>query len=209
MHPYAKYSANKVASQTAKERIKGYDTGGNVKALPMTPGQAQSAIERLGKAGILDKEAATDFVASRSKAWGVDPLKMFGRAPKYARGGKVHSDAAQDKKLIKKMIRQEERKEGEKYARGGKVKKPSVEINILQGGGPPSSTSTPAALPAAPGPAPMLPMPGGGPMPPPMPPPGPPGPGMKRGGRVKMTGGAEGGLGRLQKAKNAKAARGG
>ena len=31
----------------------------------------------------------------------------------------------------------------------------------------------------------------------------------KHGGRVKMTGGAEGGLGRIEKAKNAKAARGG
>ena len=176
-HPYASKAANKVASQTARERVKGYDTGGNVKALPMSPGQTADAINRLGKAGILNKDAATDFAASRMKSWGLDPVERLGRPAKYARGGKV--------------------------------KKPSVEINIISpsAGGPSSSALPPVPRP----PAPMLP-PGGGPSPmgglPPVPP-SPGVPGMKSGGRVKMTGGAEGGLGRIQKANNAKAARGG
>lgn len=188
MHPYADKAANKVAHSAAKSRVKGYDSGGNVKALPMSPAKTADAIDRLGKAGILNKDAATDFAASRYKSWGLDPMKSLGR------------DA--------------------KYADGGRVKKPSVNINIVtppSQGGSPSSTSP--ILPPAPRPsAPMLP-PGGGPsMPPPMAtkppgmglPPVPPSPGvppMKRGGRVKLTGGAEGGMGRLQQTKNLKAAR--
>lgn len=176
MHPYANKAANKVAHQAARDRVKGYDVGGKVTALPMSPAKTADAITRLGKAGILNKDAATDFAASRMKSWGLDPVERLGREPKYARGGRV--------------------------------KKPSIEINIIsppsQGG---TSSSTLPVLPPAPGPsAPMLP-PGGGPLPPggpPMPPPG-----MKRGGRIKMTGGAEGGMGRIQKAKNAKVARGG
>lgn len=172
-HPYEKFKAEKVAHQAAKSRVKGYDTGGNVKPLPMSPGQAASAIERLGKAGILDREAASDFVASRSKAWGVDPVKLIGRQPKYARGGKVGT---------------------------------KVNVNIINppsrgGAGAPPPPLLPPAMGPAPGPAtPMLP-PGGGAPPMPLPPGGPP---MKRGGRVKMTGGAASGVGRLQMAKRAK-----
>lgn len=55
---------------------------------------------------------------------------MQGQAQKglkmYKSGGKVHSDEAQDKVLIKKMIKQAEKKEEAKEAKmkcGGKVKK--------------------------------------------------------------------------------------
>lgn len=178
-HPYAGYSANKVAQRTAQQRVKGYDSGGSVTALHPGGTFARNA----------DK---TDTHATLRKALGMpDPpsASIIPLAPRpkptKAAGGAVTG-----------------------YARGGKIKKPSIEINIIsppsQGG--PSSSTLPV-LPPAPGPsAPMLP-PGGGPIPPggpPMPPPG-----MKRGGRVKMTGGAEGGMGRIQKAKATKAARGG
>lgn len=44
---------------------------------------------------------------------------------RYAKGGKVHSDAAMDRKLISKMIKEAEakpHKEGKKMAHGGKAK---------------------------------------------------------------------------------------
>lgn len=46
-----------------------------------------------------------------------------GLIPPRARGGKVHPDEAQDRKLIKKMMKEEEKKEGEtpERASGGKV----------------------------------------------------------------------------------------
>lgn len=45
-----------------------------------------------------------------------------GPATTMKKGGKVHSDAAQDKKLIGQMINAAEKKEGPEMKRGGKVK---------------------------------------------------------------------------------------
>jgi hypothetical protein len=130
--------------------------------------------------------------------------KMFG---KFAKGGAVHPDEAEDKKLIKKELAKHDMKaEGhkgkarlDKHARGGKVKhggaKHHTKINIMVA--PKAGGDAPGAAPMAPPMAP--PMPPKGPM---MPPPGgpmaggppgagpggppPPGmPGMKRGGGVK------------------------
>ena len=70
----------------------------------------------------------------------------------------------------------------------------------MAGGMPPMGAGGPPMPPMGAGGPPMPPM-GAGAPPPMMPMP------RKSGGRVKMTGGAEGGLGRLQKAHNAKAAR--
>lgn len=100
----------------------------------------------------------------------------------------------------------------DKFARGGRAKGTNVNIAIVVPGGKsgePPALGVPPLLPpgAGPGggPGPMI----AGPANPPGPPIMPPGGGSskpvlrKYGGAVKMTGGAEGGLGRLQKAKAA------
>lgn len=100
-------------------------------------------------------------------------------AKRYARGGKVHSDEAEDKKLIKKMMHEHD---AGKYARGGKVKPAQTNIAIVMPGAN-KPQGMPMPIPAGPPPGPP---PGG---PPPMPPPGAGGgPGMPpmraRGGKV-------------------------
>ena len=45
------------------------------------------------------------------------------QAKVFAKGGAVHDDEAQDKKLIKKMIKAEEKKEPKALKCGGKVSK--------------------------------------------------------------------------------------
>ena len=158
---------------------------------------------------------AKKFIADAKHLNGVKGLKdggMGGKKPKHrldkrARGGRAHSDEAEDRALIKKMVKSEDLKE---RARGGRTKKgghTSIHINVapphgaggdlgsvVPGGAPPGMAGAPPPPPpgASAGP------PGGGPMPPPMmgggmsgPPPGgggppmlPP-PGMRaKGGRV-------------------------
>lgn len=137
----------------------------------------------------------------------------------YKRGGKVHSDEAADRKLFGKMIKEHEKGEMkvegrasggrlDKFARGGRAKHKgnNTKINIVVAPKGPHPADG-AAPPVPMGPPPM----GGGPLAgPPMggPPPGlggpkPPGM-MNRGGRLKMTAGADTGVGRLQKAKGYK-----
>lgn len=113
------------------------------------------------------------------------------RAQKMAgTSSEAHSDVAADRKLIKAMVKPSAMKmEGkasggrlDKYARGGKVKKASTNVNVIiapQGGGgagpampPPLMAGAPAALPPAPPSA----------LPPPMP--------QKRGGRAYASGGS-------------------
>lgn len=126
--------------------------------------------------------------------------KLFG---KFAKGGAVHADEAEDKKLIKKEVKAEMRAEGhkgkarlDKHARGGKVKhggaKHHTKINIVVAPKAGGDMPPPGAGPMAPPPGPPMPPKGpmmpppGGPMAGGMPPGGPPGmPGMKRGGGVK------------------------
>lgn len=135
------------------------------------------------------------------------------------KGGAAHSDAAEDKALIKKMVKPAARTE---RASGGRTGKGKTNINILiNAGGKPDQTAGAPGIPPGLKPPPMPMMPPGGPGgAPPMPsgmpmggaggPPGlPPGMGMpmprQRGGRtnesyMSLKGGAGSGLGRLQKA---------
>lgn len=88
------------------------------------------------------------------------------------------------------------------YAKGGKV---TVNVVVPGGGKESAPPMPPPILPPPPGPPPMAGPPSGG-----MPPPGLMPPGMKAGGRVSMKGGAESGVGRLDKKRAyGKRARGG
>ena len=80
----------------------------------------------------------------------------------YASGGSVHSDAAEDRKMIKSMVKGKAlkvhgKKSGgrlDRYARGGKVKgkgSTHVHVNVLSGGGP-GAGAPPMPIPAMPGP---------------------------------------------------------
>lgn len=119
----------------------------------------------------------------------------------YASGGGVHSDEAEDKKLIKKMVRKKAlTAEGDSPAyradrpgrkRGGRVKGGKTVVNVITNSAPPPAPMPPVAglggpPPMPPGPPPMAakpPLPPGGA--PGMPPGLPPGmPMRKRGGRV-------------------------
>lgn len=127
-----------------------------------------------------------------------------GGAPKRARGGKVHKDEAEDRKLFREMAAEGEfakhRGDRPRRASGGKVsKKGTTVVNVITGGqqqppAPPPVMPPPAAMgppPPPPGPPPGaagLPpgaMPGAGPG---MSPPGPPmrakGGGVNRGTKV-------------------------
>lgn len=136
----------------------------------------------------------------------------------YKRGGHVHEDEAEDKALIKKEMSKAKIKlkdggsaDGKmskscvgKYARGGgTAHKKGTTVNVIvaskpQGGQPVPVPVGAGGVGAPPMRPPMAP-PGAGPMPPPggM----PPHPPMKRGGAIKLTGGAGGGEARLEKPK--------
>lgn len=117
----------------------------------------------------------------------------------YASGGAAHPDAAQDRKLVKAMVKTKALKvDGQKgtsarldrYARGGKVKgKGATNVNVIiapQGGGDHSAPPMPPLSAGAAGGPPSLPAPPPAPamMKPPMG--GPPGMPMRAsGGRIK------------------------
>lgn len=105
----------------------------------------------------------------------------------YASGGSVkHSDAAEDKKLVKSMVKKvalradggavKARADRPARKKGGRVKKSSTTVNVITGGASPV-----AGLGAAPSPMPPPPMAAAPPPMPPRPPmiapPGAPGPG--------------------------------
>lgn len=121
----------------------------------------------------------------------------------YAAGGAVHSDEAEDRKMVKGMVKKSAMKaEGEKpkhradrphRAKGGRVKHKGTTVNVNVAppmGGAPAPGLGPMPLPP-PGPPPMAAAPPGPPM---MPPPGI-GPGMpprSNGGRTYAKGGRVG-----------------
>ena len=148
-------------------------------------------------------------VTSKTAAVHHDGKVAGHKSPKrFARGGKVHPDVAEDKKLFHKMMAEHEHREAKmeqksagKYARGGKTKgKHGHQTNIaivVPGGKGAHPGMAPGGPPMA-GAGPMAPPPGGPPMPPPgagappglppgMPPGGPP---MRaRGGKICKAGG--------------------
>lgn len=121
--------------------------------------------------------------------------------------GQSHPDEAQDKALIKKMLKQHDAGEyavggavsTPSFARGGRTKKGkgNTNINIIIAGKD-KEEAPPMPMPRPPmAPPPGLEPPGGPAGAPPMP--GSPMPAMKRGGKVPMKAGAETGQGRLEK----------
>lgn len=194
MHSYKDQA--KASAKNKLSKMKAYAAGGAVKA------SASGVPKMMAKGG------------KHLKMLKAEGKKAHHRADKKARGGKMghmeweHSkkDLAQDKKLAKKygMSLSEWEKSSKdvkhdkqqsmkglkhggythKYAKGGAVKKPTTNINIILGGKEKEETMERPMLPPTGG----MPMP---PPPPPMPPPGagapPPGimPRFKKGGRVK------------------------
>ncbi len=97
----------------------------------------------------------------------------------YKKGGKVKKSKEVKAEGSKTKVRLD------KFARGGAAKKGKTTVNVIVA---PQNGAPPVAPPMAP--------PGPGPMMKP--------PGLKTGGVAKMTGGAGGGIGRLEKAADAK-----
>lgn len=162
-HPYHAYREYQASHRRVGTRLKGEPEGATKHAT--------------GK--------AFSNVTSKTAAASHDSKVEGKSAPKrYARGGNVkHSDEAQDRKLITKMMAEHERKEGEKgYARGGKVKGSTTNIAIVLPGGKGDAPDMPMPMPPMAGGPPPMPGPSG---PPGMPPGLPPGLPMRaRGGKV-------------------------
>lgn len=202
--------------------------------------QTASKAKRMmdGEAGVKEMDRRGDVSTSAShmgtkkedpqnvttRPVGMEAKKRMDR-PARKKGGRVHEDAAEDKKLIAKEMKTHDEKiakddpKGE-YAKGGRVKSGGkTTVNIVIGakdqpdagmapgagmppggmppGGPPAPPPRPPMMPPAGGPPGMPPGAGGPPMPP------SPMMGRKKGGRVpdmpNLTGGAGSGIGRLEK----------
>lgn len=176
MHPFQHLRESKMAPQRAKDRLRGYASGGAVKTDPGVDPTPRGSVETPAS------RADTDGCAPIKRASGgkVAGGKMPMRLDKFARGG-----APKGKK-----------------SKGNHV---NIVIGAPPGGDK-EPMPIPVPVPGGPGPAPMAPPPGpmaGGP---PMMPPKPPMGGMPmpmraKGGKVDMDDGAGSGPGRVEKAK--------
>lgn len=77
---------NEWGRHKARER---YDSGGNVEPLRLSPDEMLTRVNRLKGAGILNRDAAKDFVDARLKRLGIDPTQYGSQPAKYDSGGKV------------------------------------------------------------------------------------------------------------------------
>jgi hypothetical protein len=103
-------------------------------AAPALAGRAAAArkIGKLARRGAVANKAAVNRQALRDaqasanpvadRVAGAEPPVMKRGGSKKAKGGAVHSDEAQDKKLMLRMMKEHEKKEGEKMANGGRIK---------------------------------------------------------------------------------------
>jgi len=136
------------------------------------------------------KEIKAQAERTHNARFGHLGLKNTSKHPGYASGGSVHSDAAQDRAMVKSMVKPD----ALNRARGGRAKKAATNINIIvgkDGAAAPQPMPIPMPVPPPGGMPPGGPMAGAGKPPMPVPPPGgmPPGIGgvagpRKRGGRV-------------------------
>lgn len=194
-------------SEEASERKAGGRTG-KMGGGPIDPRAAAAA--QMAMAGQRSGVPTSMMNFGGVKKGLLSPARIAGQ-----KGGKMkHDDAAEDKKLIKSMIKKEGMKERVERKHGGRTGKTAVNIIIATGKGPEGAMGGGApAMPGHPIPPQMQPPsmpPNAGPamMPPQGPPPMPPGlPGMpmarKRGGRTTypIDTGSGGGLARLDKIK--------
>lgn len=174
MHPFAQHRESRVAPARAKDRLRGYASGGAVKTDPSVTPAAR------GSADTAESRADNDGCAPIKRAGGgkVAGGKMPMRLDKFARGG-----APKGKK--------------------GKGNHVNIVIGAPPSGDK-EPMPVPVPVPGGPGPAPMAPPPGpmaGGP---PMMPPKPPMGGMPmpmraKGGKVDIDDGAGSGPGRIEK----------
>jgi hypothetical protein len=196
-------------TRKAGGRVGGENSEARLDKSPRAKKQMGGAMMRPGMVGAPGVMAS----GSTAPALGLGAVANNPALMRRAKGGKVHPDEAEDKKLISKMIKADDKRMAK--ASGGRVGKGKTTVNVIvspQGGAqqPPQRVPVPVPVPqgpppgaGAPPPAAMGAPPMGGPQMPP--------PGMmarKAGGRVgKNDGGAMmtekygsgSGLGRIEK----------
>lgn|SRR5262245_1366760 len=156
---YKGYPNSPTTEEGARDAVSAHKRGGGVKKLqfgggsgglggvPAAGSQGQGLVGLLGSAapgrGPMPAQRGTPTITGANQI-PAQPLTVPqpklassflqrpapGTTASFKKGGNVHSDEAQDKKLIKSMIAKEEKKE--KYAAGGLVKTP---VSNSSGGG--------------------------------------------------------------------------